>query len=117
MRMVPVLPALALLVACGDAERPSGLGDPASGRAVIARLECGACHRIPGVVGARGTVGPSLDGFAGRAFIAGAVPNRPEILVRWVRDAPSLVTGTAMPSLPLSETEARDVAAYLYTLR
>ena len=92
-------------------------GDPAAGRQVIEAIGCGACHRVPGVPGVRGTVGPSLAGFAARDLIAGVVPNRPALLIRWVRDAPSIAPETAMPALPLTETEARDVAAYLYTLR
>ncbi|WP_173977924.1 cytochrome c family protein [Magnetospirillum sp. UT-4] len=92
-------------------------GDPERGRAVIARYECGACHRIPGITGARGKVGPPLAGFARRAMIAGTLPNRPEALLAWLRDPPAQVKGTAMPALGLSEQEAGDAAAYLYTLR
>jgi cytochrome c1 len=86
------------------------------GRAVIAAIGCGACHAIPGVPGPDGTVGPPLDGFARRSLIAGSLPNRPEVLVRFVADAPALLPETGMPDLPLSDQEARDVAAYLYTL-
>lgn len=107
---------LLLLLAACDAV-PPGDGDPEGGRRVIARLDCGVCHAIPGIPGARGRVGPPLAGFASRAYIGGAVPNRPALLVQWLRDAPSLAPGTAMPPFPLSEREAADVAAYLYTLR
>ena len=37
-------------------------------------------------------------------------------MVRWIRDAPSLSPGTAMPAMPVSDAQARDIAAYLYTL-
>lgn len=123
MRMVPVLVlalALAPPLALGACDQPPVhdlAGDSRQGRRVIARMECGVCHAIPGVPGSRGRVGPSLDGFARRAFIAGSIPNQPEYLVRWVRDAPSLRPETGMPRLDLTEQEARDVAAYLYTLR
>ncbi|MGD9762360.1 MAG: cytochrome C [Candidatus Binatia bacterium] len=99
------------------ADVPPMLGDAQSGARIIARIECGVCHVIPGVRGARGMLGPSLDGFARRAYIAGVVPNRPSVLVQWVRDAPSIAPETLMPELPLSDREAHDVAAYLYTLR
>jgi mono/diheme cytochrome c family protein len=110
------------MAACGPAsEVPPGLriagGNPEEGRRVIARVACGACHVIPGVAGARGIVGPSLDEFGRRNLIAGIIANRPDQLVRFVRDAPSLVPDGAMPNLPLSEREALDIAAYLYTLR
>jgi cytochrome c1 len=77
---------------------------------------CGACHIIPGVVGASGTIGPPLDGFGRRVYIAGKLPNRPENLLRWIQDPQGVEPGTAMPSLPVSDDEARHIAAYLYTL-
>jgi mono/diheme cytochrome c family protein len=92
-------------------------GNPERGRLMIGKIGCGVCHEIPGIRGARGIVGPSLAKFGPRALIGGVAPNRPEQLVRWVRDAPSLAPNTAMPSLPLSEDDARHVAAYLYSLR
>ena len=104
---------------CGDegAPRSPVQGDARSGRAVIARVGCQACHVIPGIPGARGRVGPPLQGFASRPYIAGTLPNVPAILVAWIRNAPELVPQTAMPALPIGEREARDIAAYLYTLR
>jgi mono/diheme cytochrome c family protein len=109
------------LGACNQSEIPAGhrvvTGDPERGRAVIAEVECGVCHSIPGIAGADGIVGPPLEDFAQRQFIAGVLPNRPGVLARWVREAPSLVPETGMPDMPLTDEEARDVAAYLYTLR
>jgi cytochrome c2 len=91
-------------------------GDPARGQAQVEVRHCGACHRIPDVTGAAGVVGPSLAGFARRSFIAGELPNTPENLVPWIRDPHALERGTAMPALGLDEGQARDVAAFLYTL-
>jgi mono/diheme cytochrome c family protein len=91
--------------------------DAERGRHIIAAVDCGVCHRIPGIPGAHGIVGPSLANFAMRRFIGGVAPNRPSVLVRWVKDAPSIAPRTGMPELPLGEDEARHVAAYLYTLR
>lgn len=108
-----------LLSACEDlrVQRPALAGaEPGRGRRIIERVGCGACHLIPGVAWPRGRVGPSLDGFADQALIAGRFPNEPETLALWVREAPALSPGTAMPPMPLTEPEARDVAAYLYTL-
>jgi mono/diheme cytochrome c family protein len=92
-------------------------GDAGRGKAAIVRVGCIACHEIPGVRGRSGRVGPPLAGFAERAMIAGTVPNRADMLVTFVRNAPSLVPQTGMPPLPLDAQEARDVAAFLYTLR
>jgi cytochrome c1 len=92
-------------------------GNPARGPAIAERYGCGSCHTIPGVTGARGLVGPPLLWWSRRTFIAGELPNTPENLVRWIRDPQSVEPQTAMPALGLSDAEARDVAAYLYTLR
>lgn len=92
-------------------------GDPTRGSNALRAYGCGACHVIPGVVGAQGQVGPPLTQWALRAYIAGNLPNIPPNLVRWIRDPQAIEPGTAMPSLGVSEAEARDMAAYLYTLR
>jgi len=101
----------------GVAYRVAVGGEPARGRAVIEQVGCGSCHTIPGVQGARGLVGPPLLWFSRRTFIAGQLPNTPENLVRWVKAPQAVEPGTAMPTLGLSDQQARDVAAYLYTLR
>jgi cytochrome c1 len=66
---------------------------------------------------ANGLVGPPLLWWSRRTFIAGELPNTPENLVRWVRSPQSVEPHMAMPALGLSDQQARDVAAYLYTLR
>ncbi len=99
-----------------DTKRVVG-GDWRSGRAMVETLECGACHRIPAVPGAKGRVGPSLAGFAQRTYIAGSIPNRPGLLVSWIVDPPAMLPTTAMPNMGITETEARDIAAFLYRLR
>lgn len=92
-------------------------GDAHRGKTVIQQYHCGACHVIPGISGARGQVGPSLTQFGYRTFVGGEVPNNPENLVKWLRSPPSIEPATAMPALGLTEQQARDAAAYLYTLR
>ena len=92
-------------------------GSAERGAAVIQEVGCGTCHTIPGIRSARGMVGPPLTSWARRSFIAGNLPNEPEGLMRWIMDAPSVEPGTAMPDLDVTPAQARDVAAYLYTLR
>jgi cytochrome c len=92
-------------------------GDPDEGRATLAKRPCGGCHQIPGVRGARGKVGPPLAGFAGRAYIGGRPANTPENLVAWIRDPHTFDPESAMPPMGIGEAEARDIAAYLYTLQ
>jgi cytochrome c1 len=119
---IAVLAAVLCLTACtgGKITSPYTVetgGDAHRGAAVITQYRCGACHLIPGIHDARGMVGPPLIYFGQRTFIAGEVPNSPANLVQWIRSPKSIEPGTAMPALGLSEQEARDVAAYLYTLR
>jgi cytochrome c1 len=91
-------------------------GDAALGRAAIAARPCGGCHQIPGVAGAAGKVGPSLAGFSGRLFIGGHAYNTPANLVQWIEDPHRIDPQNAMPPVGVGEQEARDIAAYLYTL-
>ncbi len=91
-------------------------GTAARGMDVIRSKSCGSCHTIPGINGAHGLVGPPLVYFSRRTYIAGELPNKPENLVRWVMSPQSVEENTAMPNLGLNEQQARDIAAYLYTL-
>lgn len=88
-----------------------------TGKELIVKYRCGACHTIPGIYDANGMVGPPLLWFARRTYVGGELPNNPPNLVRWLKDPKAVEPGTAMPDLGLSDQDARDVAAYLYTLR
>jgi sulfur-oxidizing protein SoxX len=114
-----ILVLATLIGACAEKTAPprdlSG-ADPAAGLALIKAEGCAACHQIPGVAWPRGAVGGPLKGFANRGLIAGRLPNQPDTLVQWLRDAPALAPDTAMPATDLDPAQARDVAAYLYTL-
>jgi cytochrome c len=92
-------------------------GHAKNGRNYMEAAGCGSCHLIPGVVDARGMVGPSLEHFAQRSFIAGEVPNTTANLVKWIVNPPSIEPKTAMPVLGVTPEQARDIAAYLYQLR
>ncbi|MFC7400586.1 c-type cytochrome [Chelatococcus sp. GCM10030263] len=92
-------------------------GDPGRAPMLMIRNGCAGCHTIPGVPGARGTVGPGLAGMSDRGFIAGVLPNTPENLARWIRDARSINPHTAMPTTGVSEADADSMAAYLYALQ
>lgn len=92
-------------------------GEPERGQRALRAYGCGACHMVPGVPGADGLVGPPLIKWAHRSYIAGQLPNTPANLVRWIRDPQAVEPGTAMPDLGVTEDDARDIAAYLYTLK
>jgi cytochrome c2 len=86
------------------------------GREIMVSHKCGSCHTIPGIGHANGVVGPPLNGFGRTTYIAGNFPNTPQYLVRWLMSPKSMKPKTAMPDLGLSQEQAKDVAAYLYTL-
>lgn len=91
--------------------------DVERGRLALAQHACHACHTIPGVTGPQAHVGPPLAGIAERKLIAGVLANTPDNLARWLVATQEVKPGTAMPQLGVSERDARDMAAYLGTLR
>ena len=95
----------------------AGSGDPRRGVLAMQQYACTTCHLIPGMVGANAHVGPPLRGIAGRKYLAGRLPNSPENMVRWIRDPKGVSPATLMPDLEVSEEHARDMVAYLYTLK
>jgi cytochrome c len=121
-RRLWVLAALTAAMATGcttpptpPAEVPDG--DPARGARLINELGCGSCHTVPGVRDAGGLVGPPLNRFGSRAYIGGELTNNGSNLQRWVRNPQDVEPGTAMPNLGVSEIDARDIAAYLLSLK
>lgn len=119
MRRWCALFCLFVATACGKDQPVPHVadGDPARGKATIQRYGCIACHAIPGIAHHGSNVGPPLDKMALRAYVGGVLPNTPEDLVRWLRNPPEVDPRTAMPNLGISEAEAKDIAAYLYTLK
>jgi nitric oxide reductase subunit C len=67
---------------------------------------CIACHRLGGQGGA---VGPALDGVGARLDAA--------YLQRWLQNPQAVKPGTAMPRLPLTEPQVRELVAFLTHLR
>jgi cytochrome c2 len=90
-------------------------GDLSRAPALMRRYGCTGCHTIPGIAGADGQVGPSLVALRGRVYIAGVATNSPDNLVHWIVAPQSLSPRTVMPATGITEVEARDVAAYLYS--
>jgi cytochrome c2 len=92
-------------------------GDPRRGAKQIAEIGCGACHTIPGISGADALVGPPLEKMGRRIYLAGLLRNTPDNLIDWLRNPQRIVPGNVMPDMHLTEEQARDIAAYLYTLK
>jgi cytochrome c2 len=120
-----IVAAVALAIAIADTARDHDNawthaaattgGDPHRGEAMFIQYGCGSCHHLTFVRNASGKVGPSLDGIAGQAVIAGKLSNTPDNLQRWIRDPQGVTPGTDMPDLHVGERDARDIAAFLYT--
>lgn len=122
-RWFGVFASAMLLAACGAEPadpapplRMAARGDAVLGQRLIAQYQCGSCHAIPDVPAARGVSGPSLQAFGKRSYIAGRIPNRPDALAQWLVAPASLVPDTAMPSMGVSQADARHMAAYLWGL-
>lgn len=118
-----VLAAVAGLVAlaatgCGGSATRIDVGGGAKASRAPAEFTaygCGSCHTIAGVSGANADIGPKLADFADRRYIAGRLPNTVADLIRWIRSPQQVDPGNVMPDLNVSEQDARDIAAYLYS--
>ncbi|MBX6322688.1 MAG: c-type cytochrome [Rhodospirillaceae bacterium] len=90
---------------------------PGRGRTALRQYACIACHTAPGVSGPVTTAGPPLAGIGSRRYIAGILPNTPDNMVRWIMRPQVILPHNAMPDMGVAEPDARDIAAYLATLR
>jgi cytochrome c2 len=90
-------------------------GDIARAPDLIRRYGCAGCHTIPGISGGDGQVGGPLQDVRRRVYIGGVIANSPDNMVKWIVSPQTFSPRSAMPATGISETEARDVAAYLYS--
>lgn len=122
MRRAIVITVL-LLAACNKRYEAAGTkaiaggGDPNRGKLLIQQYGCQSCHTIPGVAGPKGVVGPPLDKMAGRTVIGGKVQNTPQNMTAWLQNPQAFDPGNAMPNLGVTQNDARDLTAYLLTLK
>ena len=91
-------------------------GNPLEAPDAIRQYGCAMCHQIPGVAGANGKVGPELKDMARRSLLAGQLPNTPDNLILWIQHPQMVKPGNDMPEMGVSDTDARNIAAYLYSL-
>jgi cytochrome c1 len=96
---------------------PVAGGDARQGALAIQGYGCGACHTIPDIPGANGTVGPPLTSLAKRSVLAGQLPNNPDNLILWIMHPQEVRPGSDMPEMGVTEPAARDIAAYLYSVK
>jgi len=111
-----IMLALALLTAAATCSC-ARIGEEAKqGIQAMDDYGCSSCHTIPGVHQANGIVGPPLHFWASRSYIAGSLINNPDNLIEWLMNPQAIEPGTAMPQMGVSETAARNIGAYLFTL-
>ena len=67
-------------------------GDSTRGVGEIRDVGCGSCHRIPGIAGADGLVGPPLDFISRRIYLAGVLRNTPQNMMA-LQDPQKFVPG------------------------
>ncbi|MDX1620742.1 MAG: cytochrome c oxidase subunit II [Nitriliruptorales bacterium] len=97
---------------------------------------CASCHRINGLEGAQGNVGPDLTHLMSRREFAGAIfplyeqlgptefdtsQPREDLLAEWLEDPPAMKPmrpefGVGMPNVNLTPEEIEALVAYLITL-
>lgn len=116
------LAAALLLTGCrGEPEIPEHQqiqdGNPERGRQTFADYGCHSCHTIPGVVGADALVAMPLNDWGNRSYIAGRIPNTGQNLISWIMAPQAIVPGSAMPDMGVTWQDAKDMSAYLFTLR
>src|SRR3954454_1666984 len=90
-------------------------GDIARAPDLIRRYGCAGCHTIPGIHGGDGQVGGPLQEVKRRVYVGGVATNSPDNMIKWIVSPQTFSPRSAMPATGISEAEARDVAAYLYS--
>lgn len=91
-------------------------GDPARGKIAIEHYGCIACHTIDGME-SQALVGPTLTRMASRSYLAGNLTNDAPNMIRWIKKPREIHKDTAMPDVGVTDSEARDIASYLYSYR
>ena len=115
--LTSALCALFSLFATACARRESSFGNADRGKELVAKYGCAACHVIPMIEGPKGMVGPPLDHIASRQIIAGKVQNTPQNMMQWLQNPQAMSPNNSMPNLGVTPVDARDLTAFLMTLK
>ncbi len=123
---LPLILLVVVAIACNRDEASKSLATPEAkpignaerGKALAGQYGCNVCHVVPGVEGPQGSLGPSLAGVASRPSISfGKVPNTPENLVKFIQEPAAMNPQSSMPPIGLTDVDAKDIAAFLLTLK
>jgi cytochrome c oxidase subunit 2 len=101
----------------GPARSPTD-GAAQAGERLFMADQCASCHTIRGTAASYGTVGPDLTHVATRSSLAAAtIHNTTADLEQWIVNPQSIKPGVRMPDLGLSRADARQIVAYLDSLK
>jgi len=118
---VAIAIAIIALSACSDKSTQSNPAfanaNPQRGKVALVKYGCVACHTIPGVPGPNALTAPPLIGISQRSYLAGMLENTPQNLRRWIQHPRQINPHTAMPEQGVTDRDASDIAAYLYSTR
>ncbi len=96
---------------------PAQLASASEGRHIFETTACVNCHTIAGT-DARGKFGPDLTHLMSRQTLAaGAAPNTPDNLRKWIQEPDSIKPGALMPAMQLSGPDLEALTAYLLSLK
>jgi cytochrome c1 len=121
MALLLIVIAAVATFGCGSsvvtqAEQLTG-GSVSRGKTAIGKYGCAACHTIPGIEGATAVVGPPLSNIAVRKYLAGHLVNTPDNMIKWIQHPQTIDPKNVMPEMGITDQDARDITAFLYTLR
>ena len=90
--------------------------DTTPGQTLFAASACVGCHTVRGV--SAGRLGPDLTHFGSRRTLgSGMLPNTPENVAAWVRNAPLIKPGVKMPPFAFTDEQAQALASFLVSLK
>ena len=85
--------------------------------AVMRERGCTACHIIPGIPEARGTMGPTLKGLGKRKrLVARTLTNNDKNMRRWLKNPKAVKSDTMMPNVGLSDDEVETLIKHFHSL-
>jgi mono/diheme cytochrome c family protein len=102
---------------------PNVPGDPENGRRLFTDSKfyppngCASCHTLRDVGTGAYPGAPNLTNVSLRATLADdALQNSPAQMKAWIMDPPGQKPGAKMPKLQVSDQEAEDLTAFIYSL-
>lgn len=85
--------------------------------AIMRARGCTACHVIPGIAEARGTMGPTLKGLGKRKrMVDRTLTNNDKNMRRWLKNPKAVKSDTMMPNVGLTDEEIEVLVAHFRSL-